>query len=470
LATFLGCYLHVQFLEGFEVYQESPRFYDVLPSEPAGPRQEAASIVFGPGTFIDTTRSVSFQGIQPYCVAPIINRDMTGVNTIGFWAVGKNCCDIRGRFWCAQTNSATDATSKVKSMGGMVVLKQSPSYNPHYIHAVNMAADVYGLRIDASPVLVRWGLSVSEAYEEGLAACQEVVFLAIGIACILPFSILIYQLVHGRTLLAQASLEDVMDWKWNKTEASHMKIGFDWNDDEVTDFALVRDLINTRAYWSGQVVHDFVFYLANEHLFVGSFACHPQHPFSKVERSMLFSIIVLLLVFPAAALHARFAHDSFRRYVPAIIILFNIPRALLKQRLKELSKRDMVIMVLHQGKHGSRRQAKAAWYAEVMFFIMAWAVTVAVVITCCSVIRASGEKVLQQVFVSCDAVVWAIVIELLMNILTPHSYPKDFNHIGGKMYFGFFSRWRFERNSYNNSPDEFLWRKSILETPSTPVP
>eukprot|EP00927_Polykrikos_kofoidii_P071351 TRINITY_DN6761_c1_g2_i1.p1 TRINITY_DN6761_c1_g2~~TRINITY_DN6761_c1_g2_i1.p1 ORF type:complete len:282 (-),score=34.68 TRINITY_DN6761_c1_g2_i1:33-878(-) len=75
---------------------------------------------------------------------------------------------------------------------------------------------------------------------------------------------------------------------------------FDW--DKPFSKELCADLRNARCYWTGSPSHDYMLHVANWHPLVSVFACHPAHPYSKIERLVVLMLTCALSLLPAAAL------------------------------------------------------------------------------------------------------------------------------------------------------------------------
>merc|ERR1719410_1185876 len=127
------------------------------------------------------------------------------------------------------------------------------------------------------------------------------------------------------------------------------------------DPQVVHDLMENRCYYTGSVMYDYAYHLANKHLFVGMLFCHPAHPFSKWERLFVAVTVSALVVFPVAAFSIQFGQTGLLRTF-MILVGVTLPRNLLKLYLIRISQqdtklelsgikveqRDMMLSLLHQ--------------------------------------------------------------------------------------------------------------------------
>lgn len=61
------------------------------------------------GTAVDSTRSAGYKNGVTFCVAPVLNQNLTLYDTfrVEFWAVGIDCCSSYGGFTCDKSRSAS---------------------------------------------------------------------------------------------------------------------------------------------------------------------------------------------------------------------------------------------------------------------------------------------------------------------------------------------------------------------------
>lgn len=111
-------------------------YYDVNPGLYVGQQMvDAGRINFARNTFVDVTKSMGFKDSDMYCVAPIVNQNMT-LNTFhDFWVVGINCCSGKqADFHCTGYNNPN-------YYGGLRLMNDAE--RPFYRLAVQQAEATY---------------------------------------------------------------------------------------------------------------------------------------------------------------------------------------------------------------------------------------------------------------------------------------------------------------------------------------
>jgi len=138
----------------FPMFYQNARIYtDVVPSQPSAAVADAGKIMFSPASFVDRNQSVSFvtERGSTFCVAPV--RDASMPPKIEFWAVGLDCCNAEGGFWC-------DDSTDPKADGGAIVFDNtgifSSSRYDEYSLARKKAEATFRLVSTEQPVYVRW--------------------------------------------------------------------------------------------------------------------------------------------------------------------------------------------------------------------------------------------------------------------------------------------------------------------------
>jgi len=164
------------------------RSYQNVPAHAAGIEyQDAGKVYFESSAHIKTDEAVGFRrrGVT-YCTAPIVgpgNEDaaalfettvittaapgalttiapavtaaaaMPELPRFDFWAVGVDCCDMRGNFKCGKgAGGASTGRGLVYRDAGI----QDELY-ANYIHSVKATADFYGMPNPKEPILIQWG-------------------------------------------------------------------------------------------------------------------------------------------------------------------------------------------------------------------------------------------------------------------------------------------------------------------------
>jgi len=94
-------------------------------------------------------------------------------------------------------------------------------------------------------------------------------------------------------------------------KAGQMKYGCQPYEVEPSDYiiTLENDLANS-YHWSGNFWEDYIFFVCQWHPLIGILACHPYHPWSKLERLKMFVISTAVSMVPAI-LVAKRVEDSF---------------------------------------------------------------------------------------------------------------------------------------------------------------
>lgn len=79
-------------------------YSDIDPSSVSGQSMiDVGQVTFSSGTYVDTSSFISFTNLDQYCVAPIINENVTG--KYDYWAAGLNCCS--STFTCGDASSSS---------------------------------------------------------------------------------------------------------------------------------------------------------------------------------------------------------------------------------------------------------------------------------------------------------------------------------------------------------------------------
>lgn len=122
---------------------ERNSYVNVLATEPAAQFADAGKVVFADGTRIDSQRSLGYKDGKTFCVAPVMDEQSGGA--VEFWAVGNDCCQVRGSFWC-------DDAWNYKARAGVVY----QDVTGQFMAAVRQAEAAFELAASAEPLLVRW--------------------------------------------------------------------------------------------------------------------------------------------------------------------------------------------------------------------------------------------------------------------------------------------------------------------------
>lgn len=133
-------------------------YSDVRPDKNPQEYADAGIMHFAPGTSLDVARAAGYK-VWPYmyCAAPIVGQ-VSGTATapaVGFWAVGMDCCDGLGNFWCDGAKDQT-ARSGLRLESNAIAESQGHKVTKHLMQAVNKAAATEGIDVADSPILLAW--------------------------------------------------------------------------------------------------------------------------------------------------------------------------------------------------------------------------------------------------------------------------------------------------------------------------
>lgn len=128
---------------------------------------------FDASTSLGTSLSAGYKHwLETFCAAPIVRAGEPDSAPIGFWAVGKGCCNARGDFTC---KGAGDAHART----GLPLSRHSldPWTAEGYKKAAGMVAASNGLAMADEPIFVMW---VQDAHHVGKTAwwTATIVFFA----------------------------------------------------------------------------------------------------------------------------------------------------------------------------------------------------------------------------------------------------------------------------------------------------
>ncbi|CAE8629350.1 unnamed protein product [Polarella glacialis] len=438
IGYFMGRYDQAKYLYPYSVYQRSPSFLDVLPSSAPGAYQDAGYVAFSKGSRVDTTRSIGFVSGSTYCVAPIVSS--VQVRDAGFWAVGVDCCGREGRFRCGDALNRT-----VRS--GIVVNDASPilaSELPQYMNAAKMAAQTYGINMPLNPMFIRWNTSVEDNaawYWDG----------AVSFALIASLSfLLVAPMVLGVMRAAGVSLfGEKAGAHWHPEKLELMAFGFDLVP-RVYPKYLQPDLLYPRSFWTGEIIQDYVFHIANKHVFLSCIFCHPVHPYYKWERVAVAVSISTAVLFTTTALTAWLPEEAALRtafVIGAVTVLRNCMQLLLVNWVIEESAKELEECYVVGGKNV--RQVTAREGGIVAAYLVAAAV---VALGCIPVIQAHWSSSLTSALsANLDTIGFIFILDVLLDLTTPYIGHDIFE---GDWTLGFFGRWQRERDDFEAAKKE----------------
>jgi len=450
LAAYLGRYDRTKYLDDLSIYTNSALYENVQPTSNPGAFKDAAWLQFSADARVDATKGVGFHSGHRWCAAPIIgDAHEDGLSrTVGFWAVGINCCRPRGLFSCGDVWNLTKHT-------GLVILEKSSLSSadfPMYMKAAKMGAKVYGFGIPKEPTFVRWDVPAERVQEEVLSSAISFAAAAvITLFLLVPVSVIVLNLLNLPLIDRRcAVLKD-------------MSFGIRLEPRQYGP-QVVQDLLDNRCYYTGSVMYDYAFHIANKHLFVGMFFCHPAHPFSKWERLFVAVTVSALVVFPVAAFSVQFGQHGLLRTL-IILVGVTLPRNMLKLYLVKISQADTQDEL--RGVQGE--SVMGHLFYEIVVMVLVGTVTVIACMFCASFITTRAEKDLWTVlFRNSDGLCFMFMLEVVFDIVVPAPYS-----VAGcpeRFAVGFFGRWRAERALYEGLQDAEVAKWDIRHASEVQTP
>jgi len=190
LAVAVGQVTYDTYMREYFRLDSGATYEGVSPAEPSSQHADASVITFEEGSFVDAQRSLGYMrnGVS-YCVAPIATQSFSA--SPQYWAVGEDCCETRGEFWCDDARHPT-------AHGGIVVPGAAGAEpGPYFATAVRMAHEVYSLdaaaESAATPLFLVW--SNDAAHHKDDLWISAVTFMLVGSLLHLAASILSAQLL-----------------------------------------------------------------------------------------------------------------------------------------------------------------------------------------------------------------------------------------------------------------------------------
>eukprot|EP00419_Tripos_fusus_P063484 CAMPEP_0172905296 /NCGR_PEP_ID=MMETSP1075-20121228/174360_1 /TAXON_ID=2916 /ORGANISM="Ceratium fusus, Strain PA161109" /LENGTH=556 /DNA_ID=CAMNT_0013762501 /DNA_START=16 /DNA_END=1683 /DNA_ORIENTATION=- len=430
LAEYLGQYDRSKYVDDLAIYSNSALYENVQPTSHPGSFKDAAWLQFSADAHVDATKGVGYQSGHLWCAAPIIGSSHeAGLSrTVGFWAVGMDCCRYRGMFSCGDVWNLTKHT-------GLVVLEKSAlssSEFPMYMKAAKMGAEVYGFGIPAEPTLVRWDVPSATVQKEALtSAISFAVVAVITYLLLVPVSMIVLNLLNLPLIDRKSAV--LKDISFGISPASKR-----YNAETV------KELMENRCYYTGSVMYDYAYHLANKHLFIGMLFCHPAHPFSKMERLFVAVIVSALVVFPVSAFSVQFGQTGLLRTL-IILVGVTLPRNLLKLYLIRISQADVKLEL--SGAVVEEKDVMSQWIFQAVVMVLIATLTIIICMLCTQFISNRSEESLSTVLGrNGDGLCFMFTLEIVFDLIIPAPFS-----VGGcpeKFAVGFFGRWRAERDFY----------------------
>lgn len=136
---------------------ELRRHSDVLPGWDPRLAADAGILQFAEGAALDVDASAGFQAWpHTYCAAPVVDNSTGDGDPVGFFAVGKNCCDRRGGFTCDGAEDPDVRTSVRVSPHGLSDFWSWQNAGANFRRAALMSAAANGKEVKEPVVLVIW--------------------------------------------------------------------------------------------------------------------------------------------------------------------------------------------------------------------------------------------------------------------------------------------------------------------------
>mmetsp|Transcript_66678 Transcript_66678/g.124529 ORF Transcript_66678/g.124529 Transcript_66678/m.124529 type:complete len:615 (+) Transcript_66678:56-1900(+) len=449
LGLTLGYDNYSRYLNDYYIYYYSRSHKNVLPSGNPGATKDAGSIVFTSDSYVATSMTVGLKSSSLYCVAPIMahtelsstssnSSSSSDSSTIapaaGYWAVGTDCCQVRSNFECGDAG-----VSGVHS--GLVVIDE-PSHAEKlskWRSAAELAAGTYGLTLPPSVTFVYWLEDTSGAIMEQQTKAQDTYlrYLFLGF---IPIALVSFLLLWRGT--------DSMNTK----ELLQMEYACGWcsmfcepRREKRASADVVRDLLHKRAYWSGEIAHDWWFYVCNDHDFVGMLLCHPAHPYSKVERVLTFFIISAVTFIVSIAVTEALSNSMWSRLAPVIILLFvTLPLKAVVAALKKTFVRDAEMLLDHGRAHEDAERARSQ---SIILGVVALVIGIIAVLVAGHSLDSHNVSKAYAIRLYFTTELFRAVTQLILELVMPQivhgKSPSD-----KRMCIGFVHRWFSERQDY----------------------
>jgi len=128
----VGIWLDQEYLQRYWELDDGVEYKNVDPTESRN-LTDAGILHFSAGTFVDDRRTIGFvHNGGLFCVAPVALQAQRN-DTVNFWAVGEDCCQMRSNFDCGSARELDVATA--------VIERPSKEYD----QAIREAVSVYGI-------------------------------------------------------------------------------------------------------------------------------------------------------------------------------------------------------------------------------------------------------------------------------------------------------------------------------------
>lgn len=133
LALPIGSAIQVEYMEDYWHLTGGATYRDVDPKLPSAAFLDASIVEFTEDAEVHVQHGVGYMNAgRVYCVAPISSANFRAPRPT-FWAVGQDCCDSRGKFFCGPSQEPP------VQLAGLT----TPDETGFYAKAVRMAGSVY---------------------------------------------------------------------------------------------------------------------------------------------------------------------------------------------------------------------------------------------------------------------------------------------------------------------------------------
>lgn len=189
MAIGIGLYIDDSCLDDYFRLSEGAEYAQVSPDMKGESYADAKIITFVEQSFIDSDNSIGYmqEGVV-YCVAPIASRSTVlmqaghfqgnATRSVGFWAIGLDCCSARGGFTC-------DDATNLDAHSALVYDEKEEGFD----QALRMQGAANNLIADDGAKFVRWVNDASELKSDFLSDGVTIACFASIIDCVMLVSI-----------------------------------------------------------------------------------------------------------------------------------------------------------------------------------------------------------------------------------------------------------------------------------------
>lgn len=192
LGVLTGIYAHEAYVLTFYAVAFGSEYSNVLASTPAVAFADAGKLHFAPSSTVATDMALGYRDKHTFCAAPILDASSNQKRSVGFWAIGWDCCSARGDFECGKAGSAHARGGIKAPRDGL--LDQSHSA---FLRAIRQAAAVYNLHVQEDAVLLHWVQDPAKVQSESLLKALGVIGIGVGIFVLLVIVMVVAQLATG---------------------------------------------------------------------------------------------------------------------------------------------------------------------------------------------------------------------------------------------------------------------------------